>query len=555
MGTTLKGVHVPSHPEVVRHNLEYYRKQAKALLKAYNAGDENATRRFSLYSPESNPRVGASGAATGSKAKDATRTPRRTKSQSRDVADNATSRLRDGARRSRGWAPALHDAQLVIAREQGFGSWPRFKAFIVESQLDFQGQVDAFIDAAVSDGGRARAMLANNPKIAQAGFYVALLLGDAKQVERVVTENPALVNAKIGPQKGEPLLYVCFSRYASGKSDRADDLTETARVLLRHCADPYAFFVPEDCPDNPLPCLYAASGLNNNPALTWALLEAGANPNDSESLYHSTEHRDLASMKVLLQHGATPKGKNALKHKLDWEGMEGLQLLLEAGGDPNEVNERGETALHWAVWRGRSTAAIMALLDHGADINRRRNDGRTAYAIAVVSGQGEVSELLKARGADTALSALDQFVATGGKDGDGIGAVNANGSERLLPDLTASHRTEAVRALLAAGIPLDARGEAGGTALHWACWKGYPDLVEVLIEHGAPLGVEDTEFHAPPSGWLHHGTQNCGQHDGDFDYAQVARLLIASGAPMSGCNTPTGNAKVDAVLREHSLIE
>jgi hypothetical protein len=56
MGTTLKGVHVPSHPEVVRHNLEFYRKQAKALLKAYKAGDESAARRFALYSLQSKPR-------------------------------------------------------------------------------------------------------------------------------------------------------------------------------------------------------------------------------------------------------------------------------------------------------------------------------------------------------------------------------------------------------------------------------------------------------------------------------------------------------------------
>jgi len=543
MGTTLKGVHVPSHPEVVRHNLEFYRKQAKALLKAYKAGGESAAQRFALYSPHSKPHAGARNtapASTARSAKDRTRT---------------NSESRDGARHSSSSVPALHDAQLVIAREQGFASWARFKSFIVESQFDFQGQVDAFIDAAVSDGRRAQAMLEKNPKIAQAGFYVALVLGDTKQVEPVISEDQALVNMKSGPQKCEPLLYVCFSRFASENSDRAADLTETARVLLRHGADPNAFFVPEDLPDNPLSCLYAASGLNNNPALTLALLEAGANPNDSESLYHSTEHRDLASMKVLLLHGATPKGKNALKHMLDWESMEGLRLLLDAGADPNEVNERGETALHWAVWRGRSTSAITALLDHGADIDRLRSDGRTAYAIAVVSGQSAVAELLKTRGADTSLSALDQFVATGGKRGDGIGPVAAQGSERLLPDLTASHRTEAVRALLSAGIPLDARGEAGGTALHWACWKGYPDLVELLIAHGAPLGIEDTEFHAPPSGWLHHGTQSCGQHDGDFDYAQVALLLIAAGASMSGCNTPTGNAKVDAVLREYKLIE
>src|SRR5437762_1944036 len=90
----------------------------------------------------------------------------------------------------------------------------------------------------------------------------------------------------------------------------------------------------------------------------------GANPNDSESLYHSTEHRDLACVRLLLRHGATPAGTNALKHMLDREDIEGLKLLLASGANPNEVNDRGETALHWAVWRGRSMETIATLLDN-----------------------------------------------------------------------------------------------------------------------------------------------------------------------------------------------
>jgi ankyrin repeat protein len=123
-------------------------------------------------------------------------------------------------------------------------------------------------------------------------------------------------------------------------------LVETARVLLRHGADPNAFFLPEDLPNNPLSCIYAATGLNNNPALALALLEGGANRNDGESLYHSTEHHDLACMKLLLSHDAKVEGTNALKHMLDSEDSEGLQLLLDAGADPNETNEQGATALH-----------------------------------------------------------------------------------------------------------------------------------------------------------------------------------------------------------------
>ena len=50
----------------------------------------------------------------------------------------------------------------------------------------------------------------------------------------------------------------------------------------------------------PRPCLYAAAGVNNNPALSRLLLEAGARPDDCESLYHSTEHADLVCMRLLL---------------------------------------------------------------------------------------------------------------------------------------------------------------------------------------------------------------------------------------------------------------
>jgi ankyrin repeat protein len=287
------------------------------------------------------------------------------------------------------------------------------------------------------------------------------------------------------------------------------------------------------------------------------LLEAGANPNDGESLYHSTEHPDLACMKLLLRHGAEPNRANALKHILDYEHSEGVQLLLDAGADPNETNEQGNTALHWAVWRGRSVKIITALLDRGADINAKRKDGRTAYALAILGGQKELAALLKSRGANTDLSALDQFVDASANAGQQVAAQPGISAlpeyAHLVPHLAAVHNTAAVRGLLTAGLPINARGEHGGTALHWACWKGYADLVKLLLDHHAALDIKDQAFHATPSGWMQHGTQNCGEPGGD--HAEVARLLIAAGDPMEGCNTPTGNAEVDAVLREHKLIE
>jgi ankyrin repeat protein len=505
---------MPTNPEAVRLNLEYYRKQAKAVFKAAQAGEPSALERISRLSPKFDP-----------------------------------------------FAPKLHDALLAIAREQGFASWPRFRSFVIQSGLDFQNLMALFIDAAVSDLRRAKELLAANPKIAGAGFYVALVLGDHKQVEQAVSESPALATPRSGPQNVEPLLYVCFSRFAHSTSTRAADLTQTARILLHHGANPNAAFTPEDLPDNPLPCLYAATGPNNNPALALALLEAGANPNDSESLYHSTEHPDLACFKLLLQHGAIPAGKNALKHMLDREDPEGVQLLLSAGADPNEVNDRGETALHWAAWRGRSASIIAALLDCGADLDARRQDGRTAYALAFQGGQAEVVALLASRGASTEIPEFDRLLgalmSAAPADAEQLLAASrqvatAPGNQRLLPDLASNHRTAAVRALLTAGLPVDARGELGATALHWACWKGYADMVELLLRHGAPLTIEDEQFHGTPPGWFGHGVRNC--HEGEGDYPQVARLLIAAGVTIPSTDLPTGNPDVDAVLREHGLI-
>jgi len=234
---------------------------------------------------------------------------------------------------------------------------------------------------------------------------------------------------------------------------------------------------------------------------------------------------------------------------------------LAAGANPNETNHRGETALHWAVWRGREAGSIAALLDRGADLDAQREDGRTAYALAVLSGQTEVAELLAARGAKKNLSAFDQYMGAcadlNPEDFDHLlrppsAITAAPGDERLLPDLAMSRRISAVRALLAAGFPVDARGEMGATALHWACWKGYADLVKLLLERGASMTIEDQEFQGTPPGWFGHGVHNC--DEGTGDYAEVARLLIAAGATIPTVDLPTGKADVDAVLREGGLI-
>jgi len=493
----------------VTTNLEYYRKQAKALLKAAQSGDAAALQRIHSYSSEL----------------------------------------------------ALNTAQLTIAREQGFTSWTRFKQFVLESRSDRPDLIAKFISAATSDLRNAEAMLTSHPELETGGFYAALVLGDHRQVRATLSERSELAVGKSGPENVEALIYVCFSRFASAHSARAADLAQTARLLLEHGADPNAAFVDPRWPDNPLPCLYAATGLNNNSQLALALLESGADPNDGESLYHSTEHPDHTCLRLLIEHGATPNNVNIVNHVLDREDEEGLRQLIAAGADLRGVNGRSETPLHWAVWRRRSDRIITILLDHGADLDARRDDGRTAYALAIRTGQAATADLLAQRGAVTDLPPIDRFLeacaAAGGEDLDRLlrepPAIQIAPEEhRWLPDLASVHATTAVRALLAAGVPVDTRGEHGATALHWACWKGYADIVKILLDVGASLTIEDTSFHGTPAGWFGHGIHNCG--DGDGNYPEVARALIAAEAAIPAADFPSGNAEVDQILREHGII-
>jgi ankyrin repeat protein len=412
-----------------------------------------------------------------------------------------------------------------------------------------------FLDAATEDRAEADALLSADPGLATASPFHALVLGDAEAVEAAVEGGRLDARAAGGPQAMPPLAYVCFSRYAQPDSARAPALVETARRLLARGADPNASFETPRYPGNPFPCLYGATGYNNNPALARLLIDAGAAVDDDESIYHSTEHADLECLRLLL--AARPRVReHVLKHMLDREDVTGTTLLLDAGTDPNETNGRGETALHWAVWRDRSPAIVDLLLARGTAIDARRIDGRSAHALAVLFGRDALATALRDAGADTALSDVDRYLLACADDGatgawrSGPPALTA-ADAHLLPDLADAGLGAAVLGLLAAGVGVEATGEHGATALHFACWRGHDALVAPLLAHGADTTRLDRTFRATPPGWLIHGARFCDAPRGD--YAAALRALLDAGATVTALE-PTGRPEVDAILRERGLL-
>jgi ankyrin repeat protein len=77
------------------------------------------------------------------------------------------------------------------------------------------------------------------------------------------------------------------------------------------------------------------------------------------------------------------------------------ERLVEKGADVNLRNSRGETALHMAVaedWCDLET--IRFLVENGADVHVKDRRGRTPLSIALRAERQDVAEFLRQRGAE-----------------------------------------------------------------------------------------------------------------------------------------------------------
>ena len=61
---------------------------------------------------------------------------------------------------------------------------------------------------------------------------------------------------------------------------------------------------------------------------------------------------------------------------------------------------------------------------------------------------------------------------------------------------------EAVKSYLAKGVDVNAKlNNYGGTALAFACDRGYTEIVKLLVEKGADVNARDTFYQATPITW------------------------------------------------------
>jgi ankyrin repeat protein/GNAT superfamily N-acetyltransferase len=405
-----------------------------------------------------------------------------------------------------GRAPLLADAQLAIARALGARSWPALVRDAHARAVARGERARTLVERATSARREdVEALLALDPGLAREALDAALVLGEAARVGAALADDRGVATRALGVHGWEPLLYVAYSAFLGG--ERTDGLVACARLLLRAGADPNAAW--EDAELEPMTALHGAAGLANEPRMTALLLDAGADPDDGRSLRTAAGAEDPACLELLLDAGATLYRAMALAHAAQRGALRTARLLLERG--PEQWGER-ENALQWAVRPEASPDMLRLLVEHGADLEASFDgSGRTPYGVAVRSGRRDLAALLASFGARRRVEPLDELIGAC-LAGDGVTARRAAAEHpeaaRLLRTSeadtlarwAANGRRDTVEVLLDLGVPVDARGPSGLTALQEATRCDDAELVALLLARGAdPRKRLPAEAKRPPS--------------------------------------------------------
>jgi ankyrin repeat protein len=426
-----------------------------------------------------------------------------------------------------------------------------------EAANPIDNQVEQFLAAVRDDKlDAATRLLETHADVGRLNIFSAAAAGRLDSVADFLKADPACALATHGQDEWPPLAYACRSPFHRVSARRAEEVRGVAIRLLEAGASPNSFSVWFESNERraPISVLYHAC-MSDHPALVALLLERGAKPNDGESIYHAAQCNRQACLEVLLAHGADLSSRQApynntplyflVGHHTDKDGtaewFKGLVWLLDHGADPNETAyDAGETPLHGLAASYPKLATVRQLIAHGADVNRPRRDGRTPYAIAVRHGNEAIAELLRAHGArPDGLLPMDEFLgACLSAEGERVRRLLAEEPNLLasmtdadrsaMVDAVRQDRADAIRLMAAIGFDLRWEERDGGTPLHHAAWLGKLELVQLLVDLGAPVNLRDRQHGSSPVGWAAHGS---GVWQGQDDrYCAILDTVLARGA-------------------------
>lgn len=472
-----------------RANLEFLTKQAKDFLRDARGGDSIALERLRAWGPP-------------------------------------------GAARK----PALADCQHALAREYGFASWPKLKAHV--EALNAVDPAEALAAALKSRDAEAVAeVLQRYPELKKSldGPVAGGAFGATPLIVAVQQANRAMIDVLLGAgasinqrshwwaggfhvlEDDHGLADFLIERGATLDAVSASALGRLDDLQRIVAADPKAVHARAGDGHTPLhvaPTVEIARFLLDHGA------EIDARDVDHESTpaqYLVRSHPDVA--RFLVSRGARTDillaaalgDLDRVRAILDADPG-AIQTIVSDEYFPRQNVHAGGSIYIWTLGQKKSPHAVAREFGHEEvyQLLMARSPESLRLALAAETGdETAFAALLRAR-PDLAQQLSPEEVAK-------------------LPFAAQNNNVEGVRLMLDAGWPLDARGQHGATALHWAAFHGNPEMTRVILAHHPPLELTDRDYRGTPLGWAIHGSLN-GWHSSTGDYARVVELLLDAGA-------------------------
>ena len=425
----------------------------------------------------------------------------------------------------------LADVQFEIARERGYASWPKLVEKVEIPIL--LARMKRLVER--GDAGSLDALLRRKPALRRRiddplfAFDTPALVWAASHAPSLL---PTLAKYGANPNARTSWWAGGFSALDSAEGETVEALlTLGARwdvhsaaahgrtEILRGLLDADPSLVSARGGDGGTP-LHAAK----TPEVARLLIERGADleardvDHESTPAQHGIDRPEV--LRVLLAHGAKPDAFIA--------AVLGDPSLLRPGDEDARVGEAPFTTVksgggHVYLYKfGNGATPQTVAAAHGHDLFQGMRPARDLVAAAWAGDEAGVRALLHVKPEPEDAAALAQAAVKG--------------------------QTDTIRLLLEAGFDPLASGMDSGTALHVACWFGWPEAVRLLLPH-VPLDVRDANHGSPPLGWATHGAAHCRNPEGDYP-AVVILLLDAGADPATPANSGGTSMRDQAGDRE-----
>nr|XP_034184113.1 uncharacterized protein LOC117606144 isoform X1 [Osmia lignaria] len=254
-------------------------------------------------------------------------------------------------------------------------------------------------------------------------------------------------------------------------------------------------------------------------------ININAKCNDDWTILHiAAQAGNLEMVKYLINEGCDVNARNAAGskpiHIAAREGFKDIvKFFLSKDCSIDDLGAANQTLLHYAAMKGQ-VEAVKHLIAEGADINIQDRTGLSPLHIAANNGYEKVVEILLENGA--VYNTVDKFSRTPREMANSEKVIVQLSSTEKLFEAVKRNNSSEVEKCIRMGAFVNAKhvGAKGyvGTPLHFAAWKGYDEIINILLKNKANPNATGNKAFTP----LHYAAK--------FSHLKIVMILLSNGA-------------------------